>query len=132
MADRTDVFAAPEAHIPHTEAEKAALRALFEHAGTPFAPACAECLDSMEGCAEGIRLRRAIRDATQARAGGPTVREYFEWCHWHRAYAWGVRLIDWVDEGSGPGGRPYYACSPCRERHALVPFADRPPTGAGR
>jgi hypothetical protein len=52
--------------------------------------------------------------------------ERFGWCHWHRGYTWQARLIDWHLEGSGPGGRKYYACPDCREEHGLVPLADRP------
>jgi hypothetical protein len=69
MADRTGVPVTPGARIPHTEAERAAIRALADHAGTRSAPGCEVCITSMTGCEEGERLRRAIRDATRARAG---------------------------------------------------------------
>ncbi|MFB6787707.1 hypothetical protein ACFCWT_13625 [Streptomyces olivaceus] len=46
------------------------------------------------------------------------------WCAWHKDVADGVRLIQVDEQGSGRGGIRY-ACEPCRERHGLVPFADR-------
>lgn len=56
----------------------------------------------------------------------------FVWCWWHRGWTWHARLIDWVDAGSGHGGRDYYACPPCRKEHGLVPLADRPRAEARR
>ncbi|MDX3841038.1 hypothetical protein [Streptomyces europaeiscabiei] len=49
----------------------------------------------------------------------------FGYCSWHRASAAGVRLINAIEQGSGPGGG-LFACLPCIEEHGLVPFADRP------
>ena len=48
----------------------------------------------------------------------------FGWCHWHQGHTHGVRLIDVIEQGSGPG-HVHYACAPCRQTHGLVPFADR-------
>ncbi|GGV34341.1 hypothetical protein GCM10010293_36780 [Streptomyces griseoflavus] len=48
----------------------------------------------------------------------------YGFCSWHNRFSAGVRLIDVVEQGSGSGG-VQYACEPCRERHGLVPFADR-------
>lgn len=49
----------------------------------------------------------------------------YGYCSWHEAFAWNVRLIHSVEQGSGPGGGAF-ACRPCRESLGLVPFADRP------
>lgn len=48
----------------------------------------------------------------------------YGWCSWHEGHAAGVRLITVHEQGSGPGGG-IFACSPCRELHRLVMFADR-------
>lgn len=53
-----------------------------------------------------------------------TTPKVFGWCHWHQGHTDGVRLIDVIEQGSGPGGTQY-ACTPCRKRNGLVPFADR-------
>lgn len=49
----------------------------------------------------------------------------YGWCSWHQGSAEGVRLIEWQEQGSGPGGGAF-ACRPCREAYDLVPFADQP------
>ncbi|MFD1659994.1 hypothetical protein ACFSL4_17775 [Streptomyces caeni] len=49
----------------------------------------------------------------------------YGWCSWHQGYSGGVRLIQVVEQGSGPGGH-VFACASCRELHGLVPFADQP------
>ncbi len=49
----------------------------------------------------------------------------YGYCSWHQRFAGGVRLIEVIEQGSGSGGA-LYACSPCRTRYNLVPFADRP------
>lgn len=51
----------------------------------------------------------------------------YGWCAWHQGHAHGVRLIDVLEQGSGPGalGR-HFACRPCRHAYDLVPLADRP------
>jgi hypothetical protein len=59
----------------------------------------------------------------------PTVTEdtptAYAFCAWHKEFAGGVRLIEVIEQGSGAGGT-LYACTPCRTRYGLVPFADRP------
>ncbi|MGQ4439862.1 hypothetical protein ACN6LI_004735 [Streptomyces violaceoruber] len=49
----------------------------------------------------------------------------YGYCSWHRGYSAGIRVIEVVEQGTGPG-RVQSACGPCREEHALVPYADRP------
>jgi hypothetical protein len=58
--------------IPHTAAETAALLELYEHVGTQTQPNCSPCVATLDGCAEGRALRRAVRDATarRSRPGG--------------------------------------------------------------
>lgn len=48
----------------------------------------------------------------------------YGYCTWHRGYSTGVRVINVVEQGSGPGG-VQSACLPCRKQHDLVPFADQ-------
>ena len=48
----------------------------------------------------------------------------YGYCSWHKRFAAGVRLIDVIEQGSGPGC-VHYACPPCITAHRLVPFADR-------
>jgi len=48
----------------------------------------------------------------------------YGYCSWHHRFAAGVRLIDVIEQGSGPGC-VHYACPPCITVHRLVPFADR-------
>lgn len=62
------------------------------------------------------------RTHTPGTSNSPTA---FGHCSWHRGSAEGVRLINVIEQGSGPGGG-VFACEPCRETHRLVPFADRP------
>ncbi|MGW0293288.1 hypothetical protein [Streptomyces tuirus] len=59
---------------------------------------------------------------TETTEGTPTGYGY---CCWHGREAADVRLIDVIEENSGPG-RALFACPPCREAFRLVPFADRP------
>lgn len=47
------------------------------------------------------------------------------WCAWHQGNSRGVRLIQAIEQGSGPGGS-LYACHPCRQAYSLVPLADQP------
>lgn len=54
-----------------------------------------------------------------------TAPERYGFCHWHQDSARGIRLIDAIEQGSGPG-ITYYACPPCIQTHRLVPLADRP------
>ncbi|MGA5435491.1 hypothetical protein ACPCIZ_12955 [Streptomyces cellulosae] len=45
------------------------------------------------------------------------------WCSWHKGYSEGVRLVAAIEQASGPGVG-LFACEPCREANALIPFAD--------
>lgn len=47
------------------------------------------------------------------------------WCSWHENYARNVRLINTIEQGSGPGCGQY-ACPPCRQAYDLTLFTDRP------
>ncbi|WP_432135887.1 hypothetical protein [Streptomyces sp. bgisy154] len=47
------------------------------------------------------------------------------YCTHHHGYAGDVRLIDVVEQGSGPG-YALRACGPCRAAYNLVPLGDRP------
>jgi hypothetical protein len=50
----------------------------------------------------------------------------YGFCSWHQRFADGVRLIEVIEQGSGPGtGAVQYACGPCRQVYGLTPFADR-------
>ncbi|MFJ4692858.1 hypothetical protein [Streptomyces sp. NPDC088766] len=69
-----------------------------------------------------------MHETTQAQAGDNTPRA-FGWCSWHSGYAEGIRLINFQEQGSGPGGGAF-ACGPCIETHGLIPFADQPCTPA--
>ncbi|MFR0351772.1 hypothetical protein [Streptomyces sediminimaris] len=67
-------------------------------------------------------------ESTQtARTDGTPTAAGYGWCSWHEGSSADVRLIRVEEVGSGPssaGNR--FACGPCRARHHLVPFADRP------
>lgn len=65
-----------------------------------------------------------MAESTQPTAAEDNPTSY-GFCSWHDRFADDVRLIDVVEQGSGPGGTQY-ACGPCRTKHGLVPFADRP------
>lgn len=65
-----------------------------------------------------------MQESTQAQATTNTPRA-FGWCSWHNGNAEGVRVIQAIEQGSGPG-HAVLACAPCRDRHHLVPLADRP------
>lgn len=59
--------------------------------------------------------------------GSPTAPTTIAFCAWHGDIARDVRLIDVHEAGSGPNtAGSKFACEPCRERHGLVPLADRP------
>ncbi|MFF7534858.1 hypothetical protein ACFZB2_38100 [Streptomyces bobili] len=62
-----------------------------------------------------------MKDSTQA---APMS---YGWCSWHQAAAAGVRLINFQEQGSGPGGGTF-ACGTCIETHGLIPFEDQPCT----
>ncbi|WP_338683990.1 hypothetical protein QD712_25970 [Streptomyces acidiscabies] len=48
----------------------------------------------------------------------------YGWCTWHRAYAYGLRVISLVEEGRA--AYVLYACGHCRTLYGLIPQADRP------
>lgn len=62
--------------------------------------------------------------AEPSRTTNPTG---YGWCAWHRAFSNTVRLVQAIDQGSGPnpGGR-LFACSSCRDVYHLKPVADQP------
>ncbi|MFR9800083.1 hypothetical protein ACL02U_29950 [Streptomyces sp. MS06] len=64
-------------------------------------------------------------ETTHTAAPTDTPTAQYGWCHWHQGVVQGVRLIDAIEQGSGPG-ITQSACRPCREEHGLVPLADRP------
>ncbi|QNP76234.1 hypothetical protein IAG44_30905 [Streptomyces roseirectus] len=49
----------------------------------------------------------------------------YGFCSWHRAYAYGVRVVSLVAEGRG-ATFVLYACGGCRALYGLTPRADRP------
>lgn len=65
-----------------------------------------------------------MSETTQPAPAGEDTPTAFGLCHWHGGYASGIRLIYAIEQGSG-SGITHFACGPCRERHGLVPFADR-------
>ncbi|MGA5108693.1 hypothetical protein [Streptomyces pseudogriseolus] len=64
-----------------------------------------------------------MSDLTGSTPEQDTPRAY-GWCAWHGNFAAGVRLIEVIEQGSGPGGARF-ACAPCRKVFGLVPFADQ-------
>ncbi|WP_432135135.1 hypothetical protein [Streptomyces sp. bgisy154] len=60
-------------------------------------------------------------DTQQAQPDTPPDVGY---CTRHHGYAGDVRLIDVVEQGSGPG-YALRACAPCRAAYGLVPLGDR-------
>ncbi|MFD7711245.1 hypothetical protein [Streptomyces sp. NPDC059786] len=68
-----------------------------------------------------------MHDDTHAAAPSDRYDAVFGWCAWHGGHARGVRLIRVEEAGSGPcTAGSLYACPPCREKHGLIPLADRP------
>ncbi|WP_406469042.1 hypothetical protein OH738_18110 [Streptomyces hirsutus] len=65
-----------------------------------------------------------MTEPTQTETSEGTPRGY-GYCSWHHRFAADVRLIDVIEQGSGPG-HVHYACPSCRRVHGLVPYADRP------
>jgi hypothetical protein len=49
----------------------------------------------------------------------------YAWCSYHDDFADTCRLVQIIEQGSGPGGG-LFACAPCRATHRLVPVADQP------
>ncbi|KOV73749.1 hypothetical protein ADL00_03995 [Streptomyces sp. AS58] len=70
---------------------------------------------------EGTHDQDAVNSASAAMAEPMT----YGYCSWHCGYSAGIRVIEVVEQGSGPGAAQS-ACEPCRGKHGLVPFADRP------
>lgn len=72
-------------------------------------------------------MNEATQDPITRTSPSPAVMEpgSYGYCSWHRGYSAGIRVINVVEQGSGPGGVEF-ACLPCREEHNLVPFADQP------
>ncbi|WP_167545708.1 hypothetical protein [Streptomyces acidiscabies] len=50
--------------------------------------------------------------------------QIYGYCSWHKAYAYGVRVIHIARRG--PGAFVLYACGHCRDLYGLTPQADRP------
>jgi len=65
-----------------------------------------------------------MAEPTQDTATEEDTPAAYGYCSWHKRFAAGVRLIDVIEQGSGPGG-VHYACPDCITVHRLVPFADR-------
>lgn len=57
--------------------------------------------------------------------GTATIPAGYGWCSWHENYVRNVRLINTIEQGSGPGASQY-ACLPCRQAYDLTLFADHP------
>ncbi|MFE4051252.1 hypothetical protein [Streptomyces sp. YIM B13518] len=66
-----------------------------------------------------------MAETTQDTTSGEDVPQGYGYCSWHNRFAGDVRLIDVVEQGTGPG-HVHYACAPCRREHNLIPYADRP------
>lgn len=62
-------------------------------------------------------------ESTYPEAGGESPR-MVAWCSWCDGVSDTVRLVAFVEQGTGPGGS-LYACQPCRDVHGLIPVADR-------
>ena len=66
-----------------------------------------------------------MTDRTHSADSSNSPTTAYGYCAWHQAHAAGIRLITVHEQGSGAGGSSY-ACAACREKHGLIPFADRP------
>jgi hypothetical protein len=68
----------------------------------------------------------ATQDTTQ-HDSPPQTHNQTGWgyCSWHQRFAADVRLINVIEQGSGPGDA-HYACPDCRNLHGLTLFADQP------
>jgi hypothetical protein len=73
-----------------------------------------------------------MAEPTQSASTGDSPRSgedptAYGFCSWHQRFAEDVRLIEIIEQGSGPGtGGVQYACGPCRREYGLIPCADRP------
>ncbi|GGS90491.1 MULTISPECIES: hypothetical protein [Streptomyces] len=65
------------------------------------------------------------QNAATSQSAATTEPTTYGYCSWHRGYTAGIRVIEVVEQASGPGG-VQSACGPCREQYGLVPYADRP------
>ena len=54
----------------------------------------------------------------------PDTADAYGWCHWHRGPSGTARLVQVIEQGSGPGAS-LYACGPCREQRGLVPYGEQ-------
>lgn len=70
----------------------------------------------------GVDMEEPTQSPGAENTPAPTA---FGYCCWHGGVTAGVRLIDVIEQGSGPSPA-LFACPPCRETYHLVPLADRP------
>ena len=73
-------------------------------------------------------LRKQVDMAEPTQTAGTTnAPTAVGWCAWHQNYARGVRLIQVIEQSSGPGTMGnHFACHPCRQAYNLAPLADQP------
>ncbi|MEW2566031.1 hypothetical protein [Streptomyces sp. NPDC047070] len=71
---------------------------------------------------EGAQHQPASNSPDTASSEEPVVYGY---CTWHCGYSADIRVINVDEQGSGPGG-VQSACLPCREKHDLIPYSERP------
>lgn len=50
----------------------------------------------------------------------------YAWCSWHDGFSSNARLVQLVDQGSGPAVAGLFACVSCRHAYDLVLVADQP------
>ncbi|MEV7287723.1 hypothetical protein AB0O01_24665 [Streptomyces sp. NPDC093252] len=68
-----------------------------------------------------------MAESPQSSAAAPRDPSGYGWCAWHQNYARGVRLIEVIEQGSGPGAHgTLFACRPCRSSYGLMPMPDQP------
>jgi hypothetical protein len=72
-----------------------------------------------------LRKQVDMAEPTQT-AGSANTPAAVGWCAWHQNYARGVRLIQVIEQSSGPGTMGnHFACHPCRQAYDRVPLADQ-------
>ncbi|MGX9919461.1 hypothetical protein ACWIG4_06360 [Streptomyces sp. NPDC002248] len=54
----------------------------------------------------------------------PARQQVDGWCHWHKSRGKDVRLVQVIEQGSGPGYE-FYGCAACRTKFHLAPFAEQ-------
>jgi hypothetical protein len=69
-------------------------------------------------------MESTMTEPTRA-PNAPTIPTTFAWCSWCEIFAGTCRLVQIIEQGSGPGGG-LFACEPCRAERRLVPVADQP------